>query len=122
MSTPVRSGYYGVAVGVGVPVTQAKVDSTRFPGRVVDAPVSVQVPLVVTRNCRTPFGLILDGPTVNVPQLKCAVGSPGVVVPVWLLAKCQMPNAGPIAREAFGYLAGVQVRRTRPSHQLMMRY
>src|SRR5438876_7914440 len=89
----------GVGVGVGVEVAQSKLDSTRFPGigvtpsaRNVDALISVQVPVVSTRNCWLPFGLTLNAVTVCVPQLNVAVSVPGAPKkPTWLLTKCQLP-------------------------------
>ena len=122
MSTPVRSGYYGVGVGVadgvGVAAAQAKSDSRRFPGRSVLVPVivvralrSVQVPEVSTVNCWLPFGLTLNAVTVNVPQLKFAVSIPGgITVPTWLLTKCQVPfplHVAPISLVKSAARAGV---------------
>jgi len=123
MSTPVRSGYYGVGVGigvgVGVPAAQLKSDSTRFPGRFVCAFISVQLPVVSTTNCWLPFGLIfecghcLDAAAEGCYERPRRLSRADLVVD-------EVPGAGPIARGAD--IAGVQVRRTRRSHQLMMRY
>ena len=104
MSTPVRSGYYGVGdgvtvgVGVGVAAAQVKSDSTSFPGigepfsSKVNATLSMQLPVVWTTNFWLPFGLTLNAVTPSVPQLKTAMRSPGGIrAPTWLLAKCQVP-------------------------------
>ena len=104
MSTPVRSGYYGVGdgvtvgVGVGVAAAQVKSDSTSFPGigepfsSKVNATLSMQLPVVWTTNCWLPFGLTLNAIAVSVPQLKTATIVAGAnTAPTWLLTKCQVP-------------------------------
>src|SRR5229473_8304561 len=89
--------YYGVGVGVGVGVgdgLQVKSDSTRFPGRAVDALTSVQLPLVVTLYWSTLVKHLVGciGPTLTKfpPQRNVAVIGPHWPV-VWLLTKCHLP-------------------------------
>jgi hypothetical protein len=100
MSTPVRSGYYGDGDtdgdGDGVADVHAVSDSTSFPGRFVDAAVSVQGLGVVIKKCWVPLliWVAITGPIVPT-QENVAVSIPGVVVPLWLLTKCQVTKPVP---------------------------
>jgi hypothetical protein len=71
-----------------------KSDSTSFPGKVVDALTSVQLPLVVTLNWSTLLKHLVDVsvPETKFPSQRNTVSiAPVQAPPVWLLTKCQAP-------------------------------